>query len=676
MLRLFSFLLKSVILPKEISEYERAHLQKTNLVAMWFFWAHVPVFTAIAYLNDTGPIVAAALTTTVAIGPWFAYRFVRNPRTVTLVYGFAAMLMGGMLVHVGQGPVQIEMHFYFFALIAMLAVFGNPMAVLVAAVTVAVHHLALWIFLPSSIFNYDAVWWVVAVHAAFVVLEATAGVYIARSFFDNVIELEKVIQVRTKALDERNRSMRLVLENIDQGLVTLDKEGRILPEYSAKLAAWFGDPTPGQDFVGFISQANAGFGASFEIAFEQCLDGFLPLQVSLAQAPQMLSHNDCHYRVRYIPLTDDDGFSGLLLVLADVTAELAQARRERDQRETINILNRSSIDREGFVEYYREAEDLVASILTESEKDPSEERTSLVARHLHTLKGNSMLFGVNTLAEQCHSIEDTVALGQELPNEEERDDLARAWGAFSVRAKSVLGDNHRNLTISDLQFQALLRAALEERPHKEIVDHLADIKLEPTSRRLSRLAEQASSIAERLNKPDLQIDIEDATLRLDPDHWASFWSAFVHLLRNAIDHGLSESPAGDPNRLKLSTDVVGDELVISIRDNGVGIDWAAVRQKAHAKGLDADSHDDLIAALFSEGFSTASEVTAFSGRGIGLSAVRHELEARSGRVEVKSAPNEGTEFIFRFARSQIFPELEARLGPIEPVLANAQPGLA
>src|SRR5690606_1148059 len=93
------------------------------------------------------------------------------------------------------------------------------------AVTVAVHHLLLWMFLPASVFNYDAPWWVVAVHAAFVVLESVATIYIARSFFDSVIGLEKVVQERTTALEDRNRAMRLVLDNVEEGLLTIDGTG-------------------------------------------------------------------------------------------------------------------------------------------------------------------------------------------------------------------------------------------------------------------------------------------------------------------------------------------------------------------------------------------------------------------------------------------------------------------
>src|SRR5258708_13674171 len=119
--------------------------------------------------------------------PTLAYRFIRNPRWLSVVYGVTAMLMGGLLVHFGQGPVQIEMHFYFFALLAMLCMFANPMVNLVAALTVALHHLIVWWLRPRSGFNYDAQWWVVLVHARFVRLEPAAASLIALQFFHHSI---------------------------------------------------------------------------------------------------------------------------------------------------------------------------------------------------------------------------------------------------------------------------------------------------------------------------------------------------------------------------------------------------------------------------------------------------------------------------------------------------------
>src|ERR1700733_6071417 len=146
-------------LPDEMTAFEARYVRRLNKIALWFFVAHLPAMMLIAWINGTGAILAAGLTLAAVAGPALAYFTLQNPRAVSVVYGVAAMFMGGVLVHVGQGPIQIEMHFYFFALIAMLAVFGNPMVIVVAAITVALHHLALWCLVPRSVFNYDAPVW-------------------------------------------------------------------------------------------------------------------------------------------------------------------------------------------------------------------------------------------------------------------------------------------------------------------------------------------------------------------------------------------------------------------------------------------------------------------------------------------------------------------------------------
>ena len=194
--------LSKAFLPPQISDTERTHVQRVNKIALWFFAAHIPVLTLIAFVNHTNPALAAAFTAGILVGPLLAHKTLDNPRHVAVIYGITAMCMGGLLVHFGQGPVQIEMHFYFFALVAMLAVYGNPAVIYVATVTVALHHLLMWMWLPRSVFNYSAPIWVVGVHALFVILEAIATAAIARSFYDNVIHLEEIVAERTK---ERNK---------------------------------------------------------------------------------------------------------------------------------------------------------------------------------------------------------------------------------------------------------------------------------------------------------------------------------------------------------------------------------------------------------------------------------------------------------------------------------------
>src|SRR5205823_14173709 len=108
MKRLFRYLM----LPKEVTPFEDRYLRRVNRIALFFFWGHLPIFMLIAGVNEMSVLGAGLLTAVVLAGPTLAYR-VLKPRTVPLVYGVASMCLGGLLVHFGQGIVQIEMHFYF-----------------------------------------------------------------------------------------------------------------------------------------------------------------------------------------------------------------------------------------------------------------------------------------------------------------------------------------------------------------------------------------------------------------------------------------------------------------------------------------------------------------------------------------------------------------------------------
>src|ERR1700730_11856932 len=101
---------KYLALPAEITPFEQRFLARLNKVALVFFYLHIPVLMAVAWAAGTGPLYALALSLVVMAGPTIAYRTIQNPRWLSVVHGVTAMFMGGLLVHFGQGPVQIEMH--------------------------------------------------------------------------------------------------------------------------------------------------------------------------------------------------------------------------------------------------------------------------------------------------------------------------------------------------------------------------------------------------------------------------------------------------------------------------------------------------------------------------------------------------------------------------------------
>ncbi|HEY2407481.1 MAG TPA: Hpt domain-containing protein [Polyangiaceae bacterium] len=656
-------LLDVLVLPRQITDFERSYVKRVNRVGLAFFALHLPVFVVVAYFNHTGPLSAVLLTLGVLAGPAIAYFSLENPRAVALVYGFASMLMGGLLVHFGQGPMQIEMHFYFFALLAMLAVYGNPLVILTAALTVALHHLAVWLYVPRSVFNYDASAWVVLVHASFVVLESIATCAIARAFFDNVIGLEKIVQARTGELDARNRDLRLVLDTVDQGFLTIDRRGVMSSERSAVLTQWLGRAGEGELFADYLERVAPAAAAIFRLAWDEVIADVLPLEVALDQLPCRFALGSLSFRLDYKPILRADSLEKALIVISDVTSRVERERLEREQQEVLRIFERLTSDRAGFLEYYDEASEQIAALAGDGVKD-----VSLLKRLVHTLKGNSLLFGIDTVADACHQMESRLVDDGERPSREALEWLVARWQRLRDHLEALLGKRAQGkIEIEDAEFDATLRAVLRGEPKHEIARRLAAWRLEPTLRRLERIAEQAQGIARRLNKAPIHVQIEAGELRLDAARWRPFWAAFVHVVRNGIDHGLESAEerrlADKPSegRLAFATRVERDEFVVAISDDGRGINWPALAERAKAQGLPYETQAELSESMFADGVSTAAQVTEISGRGIGMGAARDACLALSGRMIVASEAGKGTRVEFRFPRRLMAEDPTGRL---------------
>jgi HPt (histidine-containing phosphotransfer) domain-containing protein len=636
-------LLDFLILPAEITDFERRYLARLNRVALGFFALHVPAFMLLAWINGTRPLLAGALTLAALIGPALACFTLTNPRAVSVIHGSAAMLFGALLVHFGQGPVQIEMHFYFFALIAMLAVFGNPLAIIAAATTVALHHLIVWLVLPASVFNYDASWWVVAVHASFVVLESVAACFIARSFFDNVIGLEKIVQARTLALDGKNKEMRLLLDSVDQGFLTIDGSGALLPGRSLPVDRWFGAPAPVESWFDLLGRSSPRFAARTRLAWAEVAEGIMPLELTLDQMPRQLELDDTHLRVEYRPIGAAEPFDRFLVVISDVTVELARAQGERERREVVAVFERVLLDRSGFEMFFEEGSNVVDALTRGDGTD-----LSVVKRLVHTLKGNAALSGLASIAELCHALEDAIEESGALPTAAEVAPLAIRWASLAADVDRLMGHRAHTIEIDDEQYAALETAVRRAEPTATLLERVKRLRLEPSSKRLRHFAEQAQRISQRLEKGDVRIVVEDNGVRLDARRWGAFWSAFIHAVRNAVDHGLEAPEArlaagkSEAGSLVLRTMEQRAGVVIEIADDGRGIDWAAIAERAERLGLPATTAAELTRALFAEGVTTAASVSDLSGRGVGMGALAHATRELGGELTVETKPGAGT----------------------------------
>lgn len=640
-----------VVLPSSISQFERDYLARMNRVALGFFLLHPPVFALIAFFNGTGALAALAYTLGVLVGPVVAMRSLSNPRHVSIVMGVSAMLMGGLLVHFGQGPMQIEMHFYFFVLLALEVVFANPAVVVASAVTAALHHVLLFFLLPRSIFNYDATIWTVAVHALFVVLESTAACFVARSFFDDVIGLDELVKERTRELDARNEDLQLVLDHVEQGLVTIDLSGHVRGARSRAVDTWFGACESGESFVEAIAARSAPFAEWLSLGLEDVAADVLPRSLTLVQLPSTLHLDGRELHFEYLPIThgDPDQFEQLLVVVTDVTATRAKEAAETSDREFGALLERASKDLDAVVDFVKETQRLVE--LAARPDLSMDERKRVV----HTVKGNTGIFGLASFVSICHAIESRWSEdGESESPSADVAPLVEAWSRLHARVEPFLRgrDDTATVVANDELLATVERVVRGESPGA-VASEMLGWTREPIARRFDRVGMQLEHLSSRLGKPTPRLVVESDELRVPRNRWAPFWNALVHAVRNSVDHGLEtaeeRAAAGKPEHgtIALLARRTGDQIEVRLEDDGRGIDWDRVRAKAADRGLAVATQEDLVAAVFTDGLSTKEAASDVSGRGVGMSALRAACDELGGSVTVESTAGRGTAVIAR-----------------------------
>jgi predicted ATPase/HPt (histidine-containing phosphotransfer) domain-containing protein len=456
--------------------------------------------------------------------------------------------------------------------------------------------------------------------------------------------LENRVHERTAELNARNAEMRLVLDHVAQGLLIAGLDGRLYAERSAILASWFPGGVP-DTLAGFFAD-DPERAAWFEVAWAQLAEDVMPLALRVDQLPKQLRRGDRTLAFDWQPITNAAGEpERVLVVVSDVTEALRRIAAEYDQVQLMAIFEKLSEDRNGVIEFIKEAAVLVDQLAAGTTTPEVEKRL------LHTLKGNAALFGLQAVAERCHEIEDAMALDARRMTEHERAGLASAWGSLHGKLARFIDVGDGVIQVRKADFEAALAALRAD--HHALAGDVELWSLESLAARFQRVAEQARALADRLGKAPVRIEIDHGGVFIDRDAWGPFWSAFVHAVRNAIDHGLEDGAerarlGKATGALTLRSYLRAGQLVFELSDDGRGVAWDQLRDRAGAAGLPCATRDDLIAAMFHDGMSTRAEVSELSGRGVGLGALAQACRAMGGRIEIDSEPGLGTTLRFEF----------------------------
>jgi chemotaxis protein histidine kinase CheA len=378
--------------------------------------------------------------------------------------------------------------------------------------------------------------------------------------------------------------------------------------------------------------------------------------------------------VRYAPLYDNDSLERILVIVSDVTELIALRQDVENAREQSSLrlqivaemltADRSSLS--SFFEEIKTRDATLRGILAEVERtEETKESLSLLFREIHTLKGNSRMLKFARLAREAHEFEDLHAdlmQNRQLQTTEQRSSFT---ATLSILLDSV--QHYRNTYAEIFAGQNSKHDTMKIWNEVRDLSQLFDVPVVLKSLVQARADEQAFRLQDLWH--DYQAMVHDianglgkklAPLRMQGDAWlkrkvqGALRDAFTHLLRNALDHGIEmpDQRGGKAQEASMTLRVghsVSGLLELQLEDDGRGIDHDLVFQIARNKGLvppdkAQPAPEDVYELLFASGFSTKSEASDISGRGVGLDAVRKGLQDHGGQVFVTSQKGRGTIF--------------------------------
>lgn len=453
-------------------------------------------------------------------------------------------------------------------------------------------------------------------------------------------------------VEERDRSLKSLLDLSGQGFLTFNSDFVVQPEYSKECESILGGGIAGRR-IDEMLYPDPGNRQQFSDGLQLYFTGRSKPEVIFDLLDHELGIGDKAVKIEYRAVSE----GSVMTVLTDVTEERRLREASRRENEKWNLLLKVISNKSVFASMDREAENLLDEL--KSERDGYEN----LVRNLHTFKADAGFLGFVKTQGAAHRLEDYIsdgiALGQALAPAERSSELRQAYEEErGVVSGTLGGDWATDLHTIELPKSDLMMIESHIRmncPDQPILETIGELRRKPLSEMLGRYPQMVADLAGRMGKRIEPVALVGADgISVVADDFEELVGTFSHIIRNMVDHGiepprdreaLGKSPTG---KIDISVAETEGEIVFTFSDDGRGINVPEVRRRAEELGLvgkDADiESSELVAYIFNDGFSTSTTVNQISGRGVGLSAVREAVQMMGGRIRVQTTKDIGTIF--------------------------------
>ena len=474
------------------------------------------------------------------------------------------------------------------------------------------------------------------------------------------IRLEDAMRI----IVQKSLELRTIFGSISQGICTIGGDGSIKGEYSTYLEKIVGERGLNGKLLGDLLFTKANISADMLAQAQTALDcivgeDILNYDFNKDSLPRELSITDAvrgkhlHLEIDWIPLANEEELvSSIMVTIRDITEIVSLRQNAKNQAEDTQMIEELlGTSAERFL-WFKEStatalEDCRATLAVDASLSPMD--LARIARHLHTVKGNSRALGLKRLSNSMHDLETTfftafprdgAAASSKSAFHQSLTAVSRLFGIYTTFNDDKLGRANNTVATEYLgRLKGLISRLYEEKLAPSTADmEMLDAYSSPhgplvLSEAIQEIFEGIHEICGSMNLRLPQLILAgDKSVGLGSHMASNLRSILIHLLRNSVDHGLRHEL--EP---KIMIDwAIGEQghLALEYADSGRGLHLARLAEVGTRLGITGPSstEEDLAALIFRSGLSTKSSVTELSGRGIGMDAVRAMCRELGGDI--------------------------------------------
>lgn len=517
----------------------------------------------------------------------------------------------------------------------------------------------------------------------------------------NAVQLatQNQLQEKTVALTEAVSKIRGLLDNAGQGFLSIGEDLRVAKEYSAECVLIFSQEIEKQWLPELLYPQDPGRRAFLEALLKKLFSEADRYQqdnyFSLLPEELVVDGSALHLSYKWLPRLDETSRQEMLIILTDRSEQKHMEQKMQAERDVLSMVVKAATHRQDFRKSLAEYEVFCRQELgrTVAGNGAVYKKINAIFRAVHTWKGAFGQMGMLKAMAKLHELETELAVLREHGEEATAEDLAQCFARYTPEVmiswlyaeveqlQAILGsDFFREDELIVIENEKLLR--LEEKVKRTLtpckaralVCELRKLRHRSLAELLSLYPGYVRELAVKQGKEIFPVVIS-GDIVVDPERYHGFVKALVHVFRNAVAHGL-ETPEERLLKGKAPEGCVycrmeerQGKLLLCIGDDGRGMEAARLTKRAVEQNLCTQeeaanySEEEALQLIFADGFSSAELPDELSGRGVGLSALKKEVDQLDGRIRIETKPGNGTEFLFSLPLQEESDRDEAQMIP-------------